>query len=155
MSSTFVRYAPLDRAHIPGFPSRMHQIDWLSSLPKFRDEEGDDATLHLVRFHMHVRKLKVSFHDDCLMKMFMTSLEGRSWSWYEGLPHASIHSFKVFHATFYEEYKESYPALSLVNNCYDHFEVFIQDIEDSYGDDMFMDEEILKALQDKPFHHQI
>ena len=155
MSYVSRRYAPLNHAHIPGFPNHMPQIDWLSSLPELRNEEGYDAALHLIRFHMHVHKLKVSFHEDCLMKMFMASLEGRSWSWYEGLPHASIHSLKVFHATFYEEYKESYPSLSLVSNCCDHFKVFIQDLEDSYGDDMFMDEEILKALQDKPFHHQI
>jgi len=88
------------------------------------------------------------------MKMFMASLEGKARSWYEGLPPASICSLRVFHSTFYEEYKESYPSLSLVNYCCDHFDVFIQNLENSYDDNEFMDEEILEALHDNPFHHQ-
>ena len=36
-----MRYAPLDRAHIPGFPNRMPFIDWLRNFPEFRGEEGD------------------------------------------------------------------------------------------------------------------
>ena len=55
----------------------MPQEDWKTYLPKFRDEKGDDATLHLIRFHMHVHKLRINFHEDCLMKMFMVTLEER------------------------------------------------------------------------------
>jgi len=33
-------------------------------MTKFKDEKGDDAALHLVKFHMHVCKLKVQFHED-------------------------------------------------------------------------------------------
>jgi len=42
----------------------------------------------------------------------------------------------------------------LVENCYDHFEDFIQNLENYYGDEVFMDEGILEALYEKPFHHQ-
>ena len=78
MDSIARRYAPMNRAHILGFPNRMPQIDWLTYLPEFREEEGDNATIHLIRFHMHVRKLKIRFHEDCLMKMFMASLGGKA-----------------------------------------------------------------------------
>ena len=44
--------------------------------------------------------------------------------------------------------------MSLVEDCCEHFEVFIQNLENTWGDEEFMDEEILKALHENPFHHQ-
>ena len=73
----------MNHSHILGFPNRMPHIDWQSCLPKFKDEKGDDAALHLIKFHMHSRKLKVEWHEDCLMKIFMDTLEGKTRSWYE------------------------------------------------------------------------
>ena len=103
---------------------------------------------------MHVRKLRVQFHEDCLMNMFMATLEGKAKQWYENLPFASLYSLQDFHTTFYEHYKESYSSLFLVQNWCDHFENFIQNLEKFYGDEEFMDEEILEALYENPFHHQ-
>ena len=74
------RYAPMNWSHIPGFPNPMPEVDWLDDLPIFKDEKKDNAALHLVKFHMHVRSLKAHFPEDCLMKMFMTTLEGKAWS---------------------------------------------------------------------------
>lgn len=62
MSSISARYAPLNHMHILGFPNRMPHVDWQPYLPKFRDQKEDDA-LHLVKFHMHARRLKVDFHE--------------------------------------------------------------------------------------------
>lgn len=101
MDSITRRYAPLNRAHIHGFQNRMPSIDWLSNLPVFRREEGDHATLHLIKFHMHVRKLKVHWHEDCLMKLFMASLEDKARTWYEWLPAASIFSLRDFHIVLF------------------------------------------------------
>lgn len=103
---------------------------------------------------MHVHKLKVQFHEDCLMNMFMIILEGKAWSWYEGLPSASIYSLKDFHLEIFEKYRESHPYFSMVEDCCEHFEVFIQNLENYYGDEDFMDLEILEALYQNPFHHQ-
>lgn len=52
-------------------------VDWQPYLPKFKDEKGDDATLHLVKFLMYARKLSVQFLEDYIMKMFMETLEGK------------------------------------------------------------------------------
>lgn len=41
---------------------------------------------------------------------------------------------------------ESHPSLPLIEDCCENFEVFIQNLENSYGDEEFMDEEILEAL---------
>jgi hypothetical protein len=96
MDSQSARYAPMNRSHIPGFPNRMPCIDWKTYLPKFKDEEGDDDALHLIKFHMHSRKLKVKWHEYCLMKMFMATLHGNARSWYENLPSASLYSLQGF-----------------------------------------------------------
>ena len=74
MSSHSRRYDPMHRDHVPGFPNCMPEVDWQTYLPKFRDGKGDDATLHFIRFHMHVRKIGFNFHEYFLMKMFMITL---------------------------------------------------------------------------------
>ena len=86
MSSTAVRCAPMIRAHNPSFPNRIPNIVWQEYLPRFKDQKGDDAALHLVRFHKHIYMQGVELHGDSLMKMFMVSLEGNAWSWYERCP---------------------------------------------------------------------
>lgn len=65
----------MHRDHVLGFPNRMPRVDWKTYLPKFKHGKCDDATLHLIRFHMHVHKLRINFHEYCLMEMFMITLE--------------------------------------------------------------------------------
>ena len=62
----------------------------------FRDQKGENVALHLIKFHMHVRRLEVNFHEDSLMKMFIETLEDEARSWYEGLPARSICSLTDF-----------------------------------------------------------
>ena len=147
------RYAPKNRSHIPGFPNPMPKVDWLDDLPIFKDEK-DNAALHFVRFHMHVRSLKVQFPEDCLTRMFMTTLEGKAWSWYKSLENCSLYSLADFHDVFYDMYKECHPSLLLVKDWCKHSTSFIQYLEDCYDDDEFMDEEILEALHNNTFQHQ-
>ena len=64
-------------AHIHGFPNHLPHIDWQTYLSKFRDEEGDNASLHLLKFHMHIHRLRIEFPEGFLMKMFMEYLEGK------------------------------------------------------------------------------
>ena len=49
----------MNRAHIPGFLNRIPNIDWKAYLSRFKDQKGNDAALHLVRFHKHIYKLGV------------------------------------------------------------------------------------------------
>lgn len=137
----------MNRAHIPGFPNRMPRVDWLTYLQDFRDEEDDNASIHLIRFHMHVHKLKIRFSEDSLMKMIMASLEGEARKWYEGLKPGGLFSLKYFHIAFYEHYKGYFPFLSLVENCCDQFEDFIQYLE-SIDEDLesMDDEDMFEAL---------
>ena len=45
MSSLSGRYAPMNRAHIPGFPNQIPKVDWQTGLPKFKYQKNDDAAL--------------------------------------------------------------------------------------------------------------
>jgi len=145
------RYAPMSRDHIPGFPNKIPKVDWSRHFPTFKDDGRKDAALHLVRFHMHIRKFKIDFPEDCLMKIFLATLEGEAQSWYESLPPACIYCLKDFHTMFIERYKDSYPLLNLVQDCCKHAYSFIESLEKYYEDDNFMDVEIMEALYENPF----
>ena len=114
----------MNRAHILGFPDHLPHIDWQTYLPKFRDEEGDDVVLDLLKFHMHIHRLKIEFPKDCLVNMFMATLEGKARSWYEKLLPGSLYSLKYFHSVFFEKYKDSYPYLLLVEDSCKYVESF-------------------------------
>ena len=88
------------------------------------------------------------------MNMFMVTLEGKAWSWYESMPNGSLYSLAHFHVEFYEMYKEWHSSLLLVKDYSKHCVIFIEYLENCYEDDEFMDEEILEALHENPFHHQ-
>ena len=51
-------------------------------------------------------------------------------------------------------YKECHPSLLLFKDCCKHYVSLIQYLEDCYGDDEFMDEEILEALHNNTFQQQ-
>ena len=87
------------------------------------------------------------------MNMFMVYLQGKARSWYEMLLPSSLYSLKYFHLVFFEKYKDAYPYLLLVENCYKYVESFIQNMENIYGDKDFMDEQIIEALCEKFFQH--
>ena len=95
------RYAPMDRAHIYGFPNLVPQVDWSTHVPIFKDEKKYDVGLHFVKFHIHVCRLRVEFPEYCLMKMFMDTLEEKSRVWYEGLKSRSLCSLKDLHRIFF------------------------------------------------------
>ena len=97
----------MNREHILGFPNKMPQVNWKMNLPIFQDENVYDALLHLIKFHIHSWTLKVEWHEDCLMKMFMVTLEGKAREWYEGLNSFSLFSLKDFHKVFYGHYKDN------------------------------------------------
>lgn len=104
----------MDSVDIPGFPNCMPSVDCKTYFPKFRDQKGRDVAIQLVKFHMHVRRLKVQFHEDFLMKMFKATLEEKVRYWYEILPNGCLYSLRYFHVVSYERYKENHPSLLLV-----------------------------------------
>jgi len=57
------------------------------------------------------------YHEDVLMKMFMTSLDGDAREWYTYLPTNGIASLKYFHVLFHFHCKIFYPNELLYENC--------------------------------------
>ena len=115
-------------------------------MPKFIDGNEDEAILHLIKFHWHIHKLGIKFHEVCLMKMFMATLEGKSRSWYEGLMPCSLFSLKEFHTTFFEFYGKYHHSFLLFKDCCESCENFIQYLEENFGDEECLDYEIIEAL---------
>ena len=124
----------MNHAHIPSFSNRIPRVEWQTYHPRFRDQKGDDVSLHLVRFHKHIYKLGVELHEDSLMKMFMVSLEGNARSWYEGFPAENLYSLRDFHTLFHEHFKYQYLSLLLVQDCCMHDKGFIEQLKNMYGD---------------------
>ena len=142
----------MNHAHIPSFPNCLPHIDWQTHLPKFKDEKEDDATLHLLRFHMHIHRLRVEFHEEDLMKMFMETLDERARVWCERLPPTSLYSIKDFYSVFCENYKESYPSIVLVENFCGNFDSLFQHMGIDIDDEGLMNEEIKEALSELASH---
>ena len=124
---------------------------WDDNLPIFQGEEFDDPLLHLIKFNIHVWKVKIEWHEECLMKMFMLTLEGNTRDWYEWLEPKSLFSLKDMHQVFYENYKGNSPSLSW--DCCEQSQNIIQyllDIDENLVD-MHL-EDLLEAIQEFHMH---
>ena len=143
---TRARYAPMNITHIPGFPNKIPNVNWLSYLPSFRDDKDDDVAMHLINFHRHIHRLSLKFPEDCLMKMFMASLDDDARLWYEGLLAASIYSLKDFHMIFCKNYKQHYPALWLIEFFCGRFEDLFPLIGIDIDDPDIMNDQFEEAL---------
>ena len=113
-----------------------------------KDQKGDDAAIHLFRFHKHIHKLGVGWHEDPLMKLFRLSLEENDRSWYEGLPSGILSSLKGFHTVFHEHFKDQYPSLLSIKDGCTHDKEFIENVNDECRDDRYFDEEVLEILHE-------
>ena len=78
----------------------------------------------------------------------MFSLEGYARSFCEGLPIGRLSSLKDFHTIFHEHFERNYPSLLLLQDCCTHNREFIENVKDEYGDDQFLDEEVLEILHE-------
>ena len=143
----------MSRDHIPGFPHKMPQVNWDDNLPVFQGEKFDDPLLHLIKFHIHVWRLKVEWHEDCLMKMFMLTLEGKARGWYEWLRTGSLFSLRDLHMKFYDHYKENSPYLLLEGSCCNQSEGLIEYLAGIYEDlGNWQPEDLVAAIHE--FHTQ-
>ena len=77
------------------------------------------------------------------MKIFMATLEEKARSWYEDLPSASLYSLKDFHSVFFQNYQSSNSSFSMIDSCFEIFDNFIEFLENLYGDEEYLDDEII------------
>jgi hypothetical protein len=122
MSSSFAakiaaRYAPFDFSNVPGFPNVVPNMeDWVDYLPIFNTDDEKILAQHLKDFHACMHQLNI-YHEDVLMKMFLSSLSGDIRQWYKALPVASISSLKDFHVVFHSYCKIIIPHELLLKDC--------------------------------------
>ena len=129
-----------------------------------------------IKFNLHIHRLKIEFPEYFLMNMFMATLEEKGRSWYESLPSSGLYSLKDFHSVFFQHYQSSNSSLSMINSCCEISENFIEFLQNLYGDEeclndeiieslhdfssqqestvSSLDEEILEPLHENPFHHK-
>lgn len=143
MDSTSQIYAPLNRGHIPNFPNRLPCIYLKTGLPKFKDHDAKGTSLHLVQFHFYIHRLKTKLPKDFLMKIFIDNLGEIARKWYDNLPFASLYSLKDFHSLLFQHYQSCNFSLSVMDRCCEIYENFIKLLENLYGDEECMEEEIL------------
>jgi hypothetical protein len=119
------RFNPLNFSIVYGFPNVVPTMDvWGDYLPRFREDKHDNPAYHLLEFHEVMHRLGI-YHEDVLMKMFISSLEGDAHEWYRSLPPASISSMKKFHAAFSDHCKGFFPADLLFENCCEEFDLYM------------------------------
>jgi hypothetical protein len=95
------RFAPLDFSNVPRFPNNVPSIGaWGDYLPRFREDNDDNLTQHLIEFHLCMHQLSI-FHEDFLMKSSILSLVGEARQWYRSLLVACIASLNDFHILFH------------------------------------------------------
>jgi hypothetical protein len=97
----------------------------------------------------------VEFHEYCLMKFFMANLEGKARLWYEGLKPGSLYSLKDFHITFFKYYGESNPSFLVFEYCCEFCEHFIKYLENVFGGEECMNDEIIEVLYEYSSQQQI
>jgi hypothetical protein len=139
-----------DFSNVPGFPNAMPSTkDWGDCLPRFREDDDDFPTQHLIDFHKCMRQLGI-FHEDVLMKMFMISLEGDARQWYKALPPGSISSLREFHACFHYHCRIIFRAELLFEDCCNE-ESIEQVPQENHDDEGFTDEDCDQELWKNKF----
>jgi hypothetical protein len=142
----------MNQVHIPGFLNQIPCIYWQIDLPRFRDEKDDNASIHLIIFHIHMHRLGLNLPKDCLMNMFIKTLEDDVRSWYEELPTASLCSLKYFHVAFCDNYKQHYLSLLLIEKLCGKFEQLFQFIGIDIDDEELVTHYIEEVLSKFSLH---
>ena len=78
----------------------------------------------------------------------MATLKENARSWYESLPSSSLYFLKDFHSVLFQHYQISNSSLSMIDSCCEISENFIEFLENLYGDEECLDDEMLEAYQD-------
>ena len=107
----------MKRDHIPGFPNKIPvnpKVHWQNGQPTFESKEGECPSFHVIKFRSHILRLGIDYPKDCLMKMFMLTLEEMARFWYEDRPPASISSIKDFYLVFCKRFGKHHLSPELI-----------------------------------------
>lgn len=109
------RYASFYFSNVHVFPNPISdREEWEYYLPIFKGDEWEIIAKHLLDFNECMHQLSI-VHEDVLIKMARSSLEGNAREWCRYLPRSNIYSLKEFHTAFNYSCKSMY----LVDFLYD------------------------------------
>jgi hypothetical protein len=101
----FSTYDPLSFVAFSDYPHDLPTSDYLKRLHRFARKFGVSAEDHLAEFSRVVDDFDVE-HEDVVMRMFVSTLEGEARTWYKSLPDASIDGWDSFQEKFIERWAD-------------------------------------------------
>jgi hypothetical protein len=123
------RYAFCNFSSIFGYPHPVPNRDeWERSILRFRGEEWEVPTKHLLDFHDFIHRIGI-VHEDIQIKFFRHSLEGISLDWCRSLPSANIISLAYFHASFHVFCKDQFSNDFLYPKCCHEFNLLNKELD--------------------------
>jgi hypothetical protein len=102
--------------------------EWERILPRFRGEEWEVSSKHLLDFHDFIHWLEI-VHEDVQIKFFRHSLEGIALEWCRSLPSASVISLAYFHDSFHVFCKDQFSNDFLYPECCHEFNLLNKELD--------------------------
>jgi hypothetical protein len=95
----FYSFDPLSFVAFPNYPHDLPTRKWIKRIPLFPWRLGESIEKHFAKFLQVVGDFDVE-HEDVMMRMFVSTLEGEARSWHKSLPDASIDGWDSFQDKF-------------------------------------------------------
>jgi hypothetical protein len=108
----FSAFDPLSFVAFPNYPHDLPVHKWLKCRPLFVGRLGESVEDHLAKFLQAVGDFDVE-HEDVVMRMFVSTLEGEVRAWYKSLPDASIDEWDSFQKKFTESWANTHDLFFL------------------------------------------
>ena len=99
----FYAFDPLSFDAFPDYPHDLPARKWLKCIPLFAGKSGESIKDHLDKCLQVVWEFNVE-HEDVVMRMFVSTLEGEAQAWYKSLSDASIDGWDSFQWKFMEKW---------------------------------------------------
>ena len=101
----FFVFEPLRFVAFPNYPHDLPARKWLKCIPLFAGKSGESIKDHLDKCLQVVWEFNVE-HEDVVMRMFVSTLEGEARTWYKSLLDASIDRCESLQENFIERWMD-------------------------------------------------
>jgi hypothetical protein len=110
----FSAFDPLSFVAFPDYPHDLPARKWLKCLPLFAGRSKELVEDHLASFSKLLDDFEVE-HEDLVIRMFVSTLEGEARTWYKSLLNASIDGWDSFQEKFIERWENKPNNSSLIS----------------------------------------
>jgi hypothetical protein len=110
----FSAFDPPSFVAFPNYPCDLPAHKWLKCIPLFAGKSGELVEDHLASFSKSLDVFQVE-HENVVMRMFVSTLEGEARTCYKSLLDASIDGWDSFQEKFVERWADKSNNFSLIN----------------------------------------